>query len=196
MEAARELLRQDEDLQVRPLARKAGVSVGTVYNAFPTIDDLILALAADCWNGVAEVLKDSCGDATVPLEAVAAALKVWASEPENLRFLHSMNRHPAMHRIFPLKSAPTQALKNVQHAIAACLQVHYPVLEPDVIERMAISYTLLFRFLQSGLGEQMALSETEEERFPLIVRAFEELAGFVSKGIEHEYHIKGFEKTA
>ena len=183
--AAETILRQGEELHVRPLARRSGVSVGTVYNAYSTIDELVLELAARFWDGIADIIRDSCNRA-VSISVVQSAAREWISVVENRRFLFALNRHPALCRILPADSIPAIALKNVQKSIILCLHEHHPQLDDATIYRMAVSYTLLFRFLQSGLCEQMPLTKSGEDKYEFMLDAMDDLVTYVNKGIKAE----------
>lgn len=46
-----------EKVSIRNIAQKRSISVGVLYNYFPTKADLILAVAAEFWSGVSEELS-------------------------------------------------------------------------------------------------------------------------------------------
>ena len=61
------------DTEMKDIAERAGVGVGTIYRNFPTKDDLIIALAADVIGGVRAML-DAADRMADPIAAVETVL--------------------------------------------------------------------------------------------------------------------------
>jgi AcrR family transcriptional regulator len=63
LEASRELFAEyGFDAQIDHIAHRAGVGVGTVYRHFPTKDDLLKALIAERFAGLAEAAREANAD--------------------------------------------------------------------------------------------------------------------------------------
>jgi len=79
--AAEVLVSKPRPLSVADVADRAGVSRRTVFNYFPSVDDLIIAVGADALDGLVQGLNIGAGspattdDATAVFEEVAAALR-------------------------------------------------------------------------------------------------------------------------
>ena len=50
-----------EAINIRDIARRAGVATGTVYNYFSGKDELLLALTEDCWREALGELETGWG---------------------------------------------------------------------------------------------------------------------------------------
>ncbi len=59
-------------LTIRAVANGCGVSVGTVYNYFPSKDDLLAALLLVQWNDRVQTFQSACKIAQEPQEALRA----------------------------------------------------------------------------------------------------------------------------
>ncbi|MGI8729465.1 MAG: TetR/AcrR family transcriptional regulator [Solirubrobacteraceae bacterium] len=62
------------DAQVEDIARRASVGVGTVYRHFPTKEVLVIALAEQHFERLADFLEEACAADAEPWEALAAAI--------------------------------------------------------------------------------------------------------------------------
>ena len=54
LQAAKRIVQKDgmEKLNIRAISKECGISVGTVYNYFPSKADLIFAMVEDFWKNV------------------------------------------------------------------------------------------------------------------------------------------------
>lgn len=66
-------------VQITPVARRAGVAVGTVYRYFPSKDDLVAALATAVSEREIGAMRSAADAAPGPLSALAAALTTYAA---------------------------------------------------------------------------------------------------------------------
>lgn len=66
-----------EAINIRTLAKEAGVSVGTVYNYFDNKDDILLALTEAYWRGTLAEMRGAIGGTSFVLqvEAIYAFLR-------------------------------------------------------------------------------------------------------------------------
>lgn len=74
LEAARELLTDGEAADVRSIARRAGVGVGTLFRHFATRDDLVEAVLADDLERWSQDAAQAVAAAAGPYAALAAFL--------------------------------------------------------------------------------------------------------------------------
>jgi AcrR family transcriptional regulator len=79
IKAARVCLARDGlDAQIEEIARRAKVGVGTVYRHFPTKDDLVVALAAERFERLAELAHAALLDEDEPWESFCGFLRASA----------------------------------------------------------------------------------------------------------------------
>lgn len=92
--AAHELLRErGVEAEIKEIAERAGVGVGTFYRNFPTKDDLIVAIAQEMFDAIAAVMDDALAEAD-PIAAlrylIAGGLAVVQQYGDLMEMLHGI----------------------------------------------------------------------------------------------------------
>jgi AcrR family transcriptional regulator len=92
--AAHEMLRErGVEAEIKEIAERAGVGVGTFYRNFPTKDDLIIAIAQEMFDAIAAVTEDAMAEAD-PIAAlrslIAGGLVVVQQYGDLMEMLHGI----------------------------------------------------------------------------------------------------------
>ncbi len=92
--AAHEVLRErGVEAEIKEIAERAGVGVGTFYRNFPTKDDLVIAIAQEMFDAIAAVTDDALAEED-PIEAlrmlIAGGLQVVVRYGDLMEMVHGM----------------------------------------------------------------------------------------------------------
>lgn len=85
-----------ESINIRALAKQAGVASGTVYNYFASKDDILLALTEEYWRATLEEMQENVhgGDFTTQLSQIYSFLQGKIANSGKLLMLSLRNVEP------------------------------------------------------------------------------------------------------
>ena len=113
LDAARRLIRENDDFTTQDLVAEAGVALQTFYRYFASKDELLLALigdamteACDRWTEAAANLPDSLDRLRFYITAPLEQFQGDSHEAGGMRFIVSTHWH--LHRIFPNELAEAE----------------------------------------------------------------------------------------
>ena len=170
LEAAHEVLRErGVGAEIKEIAERAGVGVGTFYRNFPTKDDLIIAIAQEMFDAIAVVTDDALAEDD-PIAAlrllISGGLAVVEQFGDLMEMLHGMIPPGCKEQIIGSVDPLARVAAVIQKGIDAGL--YRPDLDTELVATSVIG--VFHPGILAKLRATRTLDEIVESRLDLALR--------------------------